>query len=67
MLQIMTSRKIVCATFEDFVAKSRHLRQGYVIASHSIQWDAITYSSLRYLLLATKSSFILSLGEVIIV
>ena len=42
--------------YVDFVARSRYLKQGYVIASHSILRDAITYSCLRYLLLATKSS-----------
>ena len=40
----------------DFVARSRYLRQGYVIASHCILWDAITYPYIKYLLLATKSS-----------
>ena len=43
--------------YEDFGARSRYLRQGYVIASHRILWDAITYPCLRYLLLAPKSSY----------
>ena len=41
---------------KDFYTRSRYLRQGYVIASHSILWDAITYPCLSYLLLATKST-----------
>ena len=45
--------------FVDFVARSRYLRQGWVIASHSILWDAITHPCLRNPLLATKFSFIL--------
>ena len=44
--------------FEDFGAKSMYLRQGYVITSHSLLWDVITYPCLSYLLLAPKSSFI---------
>ena len=43
---------------EDFVARSRYLRQGYVITSRSLQWDVITYPCLRYLILATKSSHV---------
>ena len=38
-----------------FVARSRYLRQGLVITSHSKLRDVINYSCLRYLLLATKS------------
>ena len=41
---------------DDIGARSRYLRQGWVIASHSILWDAITNHYLRYLLLAPKSS-----------
>ena len=44
--------------FDDFVVRSRYLRQGKVITSHSKLWDVITYPCLRYLLLATKSSFV---------
>ena len=43
--------------YEDFVARSKYLRQGKVITSHSLLWDVITYSCLRYLLLATKSTY----------
>ena len=49
----------VCFSNEDLVARSRYLRQGWVVASHRILWDAITYHCLRYLLLATKSTNIL--------
>ena len=45
-------------SFEDFGASGSYLRQGQVIASHSILWDAITYPCLRYPLLAPKSSFL---------
>ena len=44
-------------TYEDFGAKSRYLRQGSVIKSHSKLWDVITYPCLRYLLLTPKSSY----------
>ena len=44
----------------DFVARSMYLRHGWLTASHSILWDAITYPCLRYLLLATTFSSILS-------
>ena len=53
-----TWRYMLChwhTIYENFDARSRYLRQGYVIASHSILWDAFTYPCLRYLLLATKS------------
>ena len=43
--------------YEDFVARSKYLRQGWVITSHSLLWDVITYPCLRYLLLATKSTY----------
>ena len=43
--------------YEDFVARSRCLKQGWIIASHSILWDAITCPCLRYLLLATTSKY----------
>ena len=43
--------------YMDFGARSRYLRQRWVIASHSILWDAIIYPCLRYLLLAPKSSY----------
>ena len=42
----------ICITIPIFLV----LRQGLVIASHRILWDAITYPCLRYLLLASKSS-----------
>ena len=41
----------------DSAARSWYRNEGYVIASHSILWDAITYPCLRYLLLATKSLY----------
>ena len=44
--------------YKDFSARSRHLRQGYLIAPHSILRDAIAYTCLRYLLMAPKSSYI---------
>ena len=44
--------------YEDFVAKNRYLRQWYVITFHNKLWDVINYPCLRYLLLATKSSYI---------
>ena len=34
---------------EDLGTRIRYLRQGYIIASHRILWDAITYPCLRYL------------------
>ena len=40
-------------------ARSRYLRKVWVIASHRILWDAITYPCLRYLLLVPKSSYLL--------
>ena len=46
---------------EDFGNRSRHLRQGYVIAYHSILWDVITYPCLRYLFLVPKSLNMLSI------
>ena len=39
------------------IHRSRYLRHGLVIASHSILWDVITYPCLRYLLLVPKSSY----------
>ena len=42
----------------DFVARSRSLRQAYIITSHSKLPDVITYPCLRYLLLTPKSSYI---------
>ena len=48
----------ISISYEDFVARSRYLNQGYVITSHGKMWDVITYPCLRYLLLATKSSYI---------
>ena len=45
-------------SYEDFIARSRYLRQGKVIISHSKLWDVITNPCLRYLLLATKSSYV---------
>ena len=41
---------------EDFGGRSGYVSQGQVTASHSILWDAITYSCLRYLLLKPKST-----------
>ena len=38
-------------------ARSRYLRQGWVIPSHRILWDAITRPCLRYLLLVSHSIF----------
>ena len=43
---------------EDFGARTRYLRQALVIASHSILWGAIINPYLRYLLLASKSSYL---------
>ena len=43
--------------YEDFVARSRCLQQGWMIASRRILRDAITYPCPRYLLLATKSKY----------
>ena len=42
-----------------FDARIRFLRHGEIIASHKILWDAITFSYLRYLLLAPKFSYVL--------
>ena len=44
-------------TYVDFGAGSRYLRQGLVIASHRVLWDAITCPCLKYLLLSPKSSY----------
>ena len=49
--------------FEDFCARSKHLRQWWIIASHRILWDAITYPCLRYLFLVPKSTVHLRLFE----
>ena len=47
---------------------SKYLGHGWVITSHSILWDVITYPCPRYLLLALKSSdvnwFMISFGNV---
>ena len=43
--------------YVDFGARSRYLRQGWIITSHRILWYAITSPCLRYLLLAPKSSY----------
>ena len=51
---------------QDFGARSRYLRQGYVITSHSKPWDAITYPYLRYLLLTQKSPYMTTLGRSLI-
>ena len=51
--------------YEDFDARGRYLRQGYVISSHSLLWDVITYPCLRYLLLATKSSYVTGISNFI--
>ena len=45
-------------SFADFGARSRYLKQGYVIASHGIMWDEIPYLCMRYPLPAPKSSII---------
>ena len=47
---------VIPQTNEDLGARNRYLRQGKVIASHIILWDAITYPCLRYLFLAPTSS-----------
>ena len=41
-----------------YEARGRYLSQGYVITSRSLLWDIITYPCLRYLLLATKSTYV---------
>ena len=41
----------------DLGIRNIYLRQRHLIASHSILWDAITYPSLRYLLVAPKSPY----------
>ena len=43
----------------DIGARSRYLGQRYIIASHRILWDAITYPCLRSLLPVPKSSYML--------
>ena len=43
--------------YEDLVARSRYLRQGLLITSRSLLRGVITYPCLRYLLLATRSSY----------
>ena len=43
--------------------RSSFLRQGQVIISHSLPWDAITYPCLRYLFLSPKSSCIIEMGH----
>ena len=45
-------------SYNDFGARSRYLRHGYVTTLHCILWDVITYPCPRYLLLAPKSSYI---------
>ena len=45
-------------TYEDFGIRSRYLRQGLLITSHSKLWDVITYTCLRYLLLTPKSTYV---------
>ena len=45
---------------EDFGARSRYLRQGYVITSHIILWIAISYHCLRFLFLAPKSPIMIA-------
>ena len=42
--------------YEDFDARSRYLRQGWLIAAHSVLWDAIAHLCMKYLLLSLKSS-----------
>ena len=50
----------ICAIKEIvYGLRSRYLRQGWVIAFHSILWDAIIYPCLKYLLLAPKSAWLL--------
>ena len=47
----------VAAIYDDFGARSRYHRQGWLIASQSILLGAITYPCLRYLLLVPNSSY----------
>ena len=42
---------------ETFFARSRYLGYGWVITSHSLLWDVITYTCPRQLLMAPKSSY----------
>ena len=44
----------------NFDARSRYLGLGQVIISHSLLWDAITYACPRYILLESKSSYVLT-------
>ena len=41
----------------NFGIRSRYLGHGWVITSHIILWDVITYSCLRFPLLAPQSSY----------
>ena len=49
-------RHFLAGPYVDFAARSRYLREGWVITSHSLLWGVITYPCLRYLFLAPKSS-----------
>ena len=44
--------------FVGLVSRSRYLRKGWIVVSHSKLWNAITYPCPRYQLLAPKSSFV---------
>ena len=62
---LLLAPKSLSYTFTEHLKKSAHclpflvfsccLASGFVIVSHRILWDAITYPCLRYLLLAPKS------------
>ena len=43
--------------YEDFGTRSRYIGHGWVIASHCVLWDAITYPWPRYLLLVPMFSY----------
>ena len=44
--------------YKDFGGRSRYLSCGWVIASHSVLWDANTHPCLIYLLLVPKFSYV---------
>ena len=48
---------IIHGMYEDFGPRSRYLKQGLLIASHIVLWDAINYPCMRYLIQAPTSSF----------
>ena len=59
LINVHTVKCFIYRSYVDVVARSRYLRQGEVIPFHSKLRDVITYLCLRYLLLATKSSYVL--------